>query len=356
MSGVLIRPATDADRAAWDSFVAVRPDADLLQSWTWGECMALAGEQPARLLAETPEGQIRGVAQALIRSAGLGRSVAYVAHGPVWEREAPDGDRLLGAILDGLREEAGARRAMVVKVDPRSEAPADGPDLSALLERYGLARTADLQAPTTRVVDLGDGADGLMASWHADARRLSRRAVREGVEVEIDRDGAPDALDALHRLLTLTAERSDFRVRSVEFLARLAHLLGREGWYLGIARSGGTPIAAMAMPRVGSRAYYLYGATLREPQFKHKYGAYAVMATMQRALAADGVTALDMWGVVEPDDPDADPAWEGFSAFKRTFGGTPVRHPGTFDLVVDRAWYRVRELRQRLLEMVGRGR
>jgi len=48
---------------------------------------------------------------------------------------------------------------------------------------------------------------------------------------------------------------------------------------------------------------------------------------------------------VEADAAGADPSWAGFSAFKRTFGGQPLRHPGTFDLVLDPPWYRVREWR-----------
>lgn len=353
MAGARVRVAVESDRPAWDAFVAGRADADLLQSWAWGECSALAGESPARIVAEAADGKLRGVAQALVRPAGLGRSVAYVAHGPVWQREADDADALLGALLAGLHEVAGEHRALVVKVDPR--AGADAAEVATRLGRFGLRQGEDLQAPTTRIVELQDGGEQLMASWHADARRLSRRAEREGVEVDIDRAGTPEAIAAFHQLLTVTAGRAAFRVRSPAFLELLARRFAeRDGWYLGIARVDGTPFAAMAMPRLGDRAYYLYGASLREEAYKHKYGPYAVMATMQRALAADGVHELDMWGVVEPDDPDADPAWQGFSAFKRTFGGRPLRHPGLFDLVTDPFWYRIRELRQRALAVVGR--
>jgi lipid II:glycine glycyltransferase (peptidoglycan interpeptide bridge formation enzyme) len=193
-----------------------------------------------------------------------------------------------------------------------------------------------------------------MASWHADARRLSRRAEREGVVVEIDRSGDAEAIRVFHDLLVVTAGRSDFRARSREFLQLLAdQFAARDGWYLGVARFEGRPFAGMAMPRIGGRAYYLYGASLRDTAYRHKYGPYAVMAALQRELAADGVSSLDMWGVVEPDDPGADPAWEGFSAFKRTFGGAPLRHPGLFDLVTDPVWYGLRELRRRLLERLG---
>ena len=102
----------------------------------------------------------------------------------------------------------------------------------------------------------------------------------------------------------------------------------------------------MAFPRVGDRAYYLYGALRRDEQYKHNYGSHAVMAEMLRTLAADGVRTVDMWGVVEPDDKAADPAWKGFSDFKRTFGGEPLRHPGLYDLVTSRFWYSTRRFVQ----------
>jgi lipid II:glycine glycyltransferase (peptidoglycan interpeptide bridge formation enzyme) len=352
--GVRVVAAQAQDRERWDAFVRARPEGDPLQTWAWGECAALAGEPPVRVLAETADGRVRGVGQVLIRPAAMGRSIGYVAHGPVWEREAPDADRLLGALLDGLRQVGRVERAIVIKLDPRGTG-SDDRDLASRLVAYGLRRTDDLQAPTTRIVDLADGGEGLMASWHADARRLSRRSDREGVTVEVHRDAEPAALGTFHDLLEVTAERADFRVRSPAFLEALAtSSAAADGWYLGLARVDDVAIAGMAMPRLADRAYYLYGASLRDPAYKHKYGPYAVMAALQRRMAADGVRTLDLWGVVEPDDPTADPAWEGFSAFKRTFGGEPLRHPGTFDLVIDRWWYAARDARRRLVELLPR--
>jgi peptidoglycan pentaglycine glycine transferase (the first glycine) len=340
----VLRRADDTDRPAWDAFIASRPEADLLQTWAWGECTALAGEPPARLLLDD-DGQIRGVAQALMRPAGFRRQVAYVAHGPIWDRSAHDGDRLFAWLLQGLGTLARKEKALVVKLDPRAE-PGDVTDIAGLARTHKLRPAPDLQAPTTRIVELLGGGDEPDASWHADARRLSRRAEREGTRVTISREPGAAEIKILHELLTETAERGDFRVRSPEFLERLAsELSASNGWYLGIARVEETPIAAMAFPRIGNRAYYLYGALRRDPEYKHHYGAHAVMATMLRALAADGCTTVDMWGVVEPEDTAADPAWRGFSDFKRTFGGLPLRHPGLFDLVADRFWYRLREIR-----------
>jgi lipid II:glycine glycyltransferase (peptidoglycan interpeptide bridge formation enzyme) len=344
----ILRRADDTDRPAWDAFIASRPEADLLQSWAWGECTALAGEPPARLLLDD-NGQIRGVAQALMRPAGFGRQVAYVAHGPIWDRSAHDADRLFAWLLQGLRTLARKEKALVVKLDPRAE-PGDATDLPGLARTNGLRPAPDLQAPTTRLIDLLDGADQLEASWHADARRLSRRAEREGTTVTISRTPDPADIAILHELLTLTAEHGDFRVRTPEFLERLAReLRDSNGWYLGIARVEDRPIAAMAFPRIGNRAYYLYGALRRDAEYKHNYGSHAVMAAMLRTLAADGCTTVDMWGVVEPDDSSADPAWRGFSDFKRTFGGVPLRHPGLVDLVTNPFWYGLRRIREQVL-------
>jgi lipid II:glycine glycyltransferase (peptidoglycan interpeptide bridge formation enzyme) len=344
----LVRRADDTDRPAWDAFVASRPEADLLQAWGWGECTALADEPPIRLLLEDHQ-RIRGVAQALMRPAGLGRRVAYVPHGPVWDREASDADKLSAWLLQGLRTLARKEKAIVVKLDPRAE-PGDKTNLAKLAEDHKLRRGPDLQAPTTRIVDLLDGGEQLEASWHADARRLMRRAEREGTQVAISREPDPTEIEILHDLLTEAADRAYFRVRSIEFLTRLAtEFASTHGWYLGIGRVDGTPIATMAFPRVGDRAYYLYGALLRDEKYKHHYGSHAVMAAMLKALQTDGARSVDMWGVVESDDPAADPAWKGFSDFKRTFGGTPLRHPGLFDLVTDPFWYRLRAIRERIL-------
>jgi lipid II:glycine glycyltransferase (peptidoglycan interpeptide bridge formation enzyme) len=344
----LVRRADDRDRPAWDAFIASRPEADLLQAWSWGECTALADEPPIRLVLEDHQ-RIRGVAQALMRPAGFGRKVAYVPHGPIWDREAPDADKLFAWLLQGLRTLARKGKAIVVKLDPRAEL-GDDTNLPKLTEQHKLRPGPDLQAPTTRIVDLLDGGEQLEASWHADARRLMRRAEREGTQVTISREPDPAEIEILHDLLAKAADRADFRVRSPEFLTRLAtEFASTHGWYLGIARVDGTPIATMAFPRVGDRAYYLYGALLRDDKYKHHYGSHAVMAAILKALQTDGARSVDMWGVVEPGDDQADPSWKGFSDFKRTFGGEPLRHPGLFDLVTDPFWYRLRAARERIL-------
>jgi peptidoglycan pentaglycine glycine transferase (the first glycine) len=369
VTSVVFREAEADDRESWDRFVATRPEGDPLQAWAWGDATPLGGEQPRRYLLQVhPDGPLRALAQVLTRPSRVNRPIWYVPHGPLWERDAPDADQLLTSLLHGTADAARAEGAIVMKVDPRGD-ERQPPDAIAasLLARTGIGsgvRRAryDLQATTTRIVDLLDGGERLVATWDADARRLSRRAESEGVAVEIDRTGSSGPIGEFHALLEATAERGDFRARSQAFLERAASSFvapdgpGRSatGWYTVLARDGGRAIAGMALPRVGDRAYYFYGASLKDPALKNKNASYAAMTAAMRELATDGVRTLDMWGVAERGDPAAAPSWEGFSVFKRKFGGRPLRHPGTFDLVLDPRWYFLRDVRERLRDRFRR--
>ena len=342
--------AAPESRGAWDEFVARRSEADILQVWAWGDVMAVAGEPPARILVRGPGGVVRGVAQALVRPTQFGRSVVYVPHGPVWERDAPDAGLVLRLLIGGLRALARRERGIVVKVDPRG----DGGDADAVRESL-LARGLrparfDLQARTTRIVALAGGAEELQKGWDKDARNLFRRSAKEGVVTEVQRHADSAAIAIFHELLEDTAERKRFRSHGLDFLSALAEALApTRGWYLCLARKDGRPIGGMVTLRVADRAFYLYGASSRDPALKNANAGYATMGATMEALAADGARTLDLWGVAESDDAAPD-SWSGFSAFKRRFGGTPLRHPGTFDLVIDRFWDTIRNLRER-----GRG-
>lgn len=347
---LILRDATEADRAGWSAFLASRPEGDLLQSWAWGKAgNGEPGEHWARLLVTDGGDHIRGVAQVLDRATSFGRTILYVPHGPVWDREAADAAEVLARLLTGLKAHARKRRGIVLKLDPRgsAQAAADSALVRALLANAQRS-THDLQAPTTRVVELAAAADPV-AGWSRDARAEARRAEREGTTTILDRRGDPALLDAFHALLSETSERAGFRVRSREFLARLAEpLVASDDWFMALAEYEGTPLAGAIAPRCGDRAYYLYAASARHEELVRKRGPYAAMAALQRGLRDAGTASLDLWGVRERDDDTVDVSWEGFSLFKRRFGGTPLRHPGTFDIVIDPAWNRIRDLRERL--------
>jgi lipid II:glycine glycyltransferase (peptidoglycan interpeptide bridge formation enzyme) len=345
-TAIRVRPAVGGDRPAWDAFVAARPEADPLQAWAWGEVNGRHGERPLRLVLEV-DGRLAGLAQVLLRPTTGGRTVGYVPHGPVWRRDRPTDLQLL---LDGIHAAAGSERAIVVKVDPRALDDGDATALGAALVAAGLrAARFDLQAATTRIADLTGGREAVWSRWESDARTRVRRAAKEGVSTQVDRSGDPEAVATLAALHGGTAERADFRPRSAAFLADTAAAFAPGGGWLAVeGRLAGQPIAAMGFLRIGDRAAYLWGGSSRDPAVERSRAQYAVLGAAMEALAADGCSTLDLWGVVEVDDEAKHPDAAGYSRFKRKFGGRMLRHPGTFDLVVDPLWYRLRDVRERL--------
>jgi lipid II:glycine glycyltransferase (peptidoglycan interpeptide bridge formation enzyme) len=342
--------ATEADREAWDAWVAGLPSADPLQAWDWGTVAATGHERPVRLMATDEAGRVGGVAQVLVREALAGRRVLYVPHGPLWAVDSADGRAVLAALVGALRDLGRAERGIVLKLDPRATPGVPAEEIrSQLLGQGARPARADLQATTTRVIDLCPGPEQLFARLEKDTRNLVRRSAREGVRPRVVRGSDPDAYSVFADLLAATGQRAGFRVRPrAAFEAISASFAARGEACLVLAELAGRPIAGCLALIVGGRAYYLYAASVRAPELRHAAGPYAALWACIEALAADGRESLDLWGVAEPGDRAADPTWSGFSLFKRGFGGVRLRHPGTFDLVLAPGWYAIRDLRERL--------
>jgi lipid II:glycine glycyltransferase (peptidoglycan interpeptide bridge formation enzyme) len=99
----------------WDTFVAVQPDAHVLQTSAWGALKARFGWTGERVGLTGEDGLVAG-AQVLYRRlpVGLGH-LAYVPKGPLvdWTDEEQ-----IRALLMGLDRAAGARGAIALTVEP----------------------------------------------------------------------------------------------------------------------------------------------------------------------------------------------------------------------------------------------
>ncbi len=336
-----LRPATDADASAWSAFLAGTASGDFLHDWAWADVAAFDG-QPQRRFVLTDDDAIVAIVAAQARPILGGREFWYVPHGPVLDYADPRAEERVRAIVIGLREVARRHRAVAVKLEPRLER--DDPSLS-LFGGRGLRRMDEsLQVPHTRIVELPDDDEALIAGFDKDTRYSVRRAEREGVEVTVVDDASDQRpIDDLHTLVAETQARAGFPLPALErYRIAWRALAGANRAAILEARREGELLASGMVVIEGDRSFYLFSGSRREERGEPKrYASYALQWAMMRLARSRGSRHHDLWGVAPPD-AGPEHAWHGVGLFKKGFGGREVHWAGSWDLVVDPTLYRLR--------------
>ena len=189
-----------------------------------------------------------------------------------------------------------------------------------LVDEHGRARTED------------DVLAGMNQLW----RRNIKKAAKAGVEVT---SGGPgDTVEAFHALYAETAARDHFTPRPVGYFRTMVEALSAEApdrirlWF---ARHEGDLVAATIAIRVGTHAWYSYGASSTHK--REVRGSNATQWAMIRDALAAGASVYDLRGIT--DTLDADDSHVGLIQFKVGTGGEAVEYVGEWDLPLRRATY-----------------
>ncbi len=180
----------------------------------------------------------------------------------------------------------------------------------------------------------------VLAGMNQQWRRNIKKADKSGVEVTLS-----DATDlkAFHDLYVHTAERDHFTPRPLSYFQTMFDALSAEHddrIQLWLARHEGDLVAATIAIRVGTHAWYSYGASSTEK--RDVRGSNAVQwAMIQHAMEA-GAEVYDLRGITET--LDADDSHVGLIQFKVGTGGEAVEYAGEWDLPLNRPLYKAFQL------------
>jgi vancomycin resistance protein VanK len=182
--------------------------------------------------------------------------------------------------------------------------------------------------------------DDVLAGMNQLWRRNIRKADKSGVVVS---KGAAEDLKAFHDLYVHTAERDHFTPRPLSYFETMYDALGAEDpgrITLWLAHHEGDLVAATIAVRVGTHAWYSYGASSTDK--RDVRGSNAVQWAMIRDAIAEGAEVYDLRGIT--DTLDADDPHIGLIQFKVGTGGEAVETVGEWDLPLNRALYKGFEL------------
>lgn len=171
-------------------------------------------------------------------------------------------------------------------------------------------------------------------------RRNIKKADKAGVEVAL---GDRTDLKAFHDLYVHTAERDHFTPRPLSYFETMYDALAAEDpgrIQVWLARHEGDLVASTIGIRVGTHAWYSYGASSTEK--REVRGSNAVQWAMMRHALDAGAHVYDLRGITET--LDADDPHVGLIQFKVGTGGEAVEHAGEWDLPLNRAIYKAFQL------------
>ena len=150
-------------------------------------------------------------------------------------------------------------------------------------------------------------------------------------------------LPEFHRLYVETAARDGFTPRPLEYFQRMFDAFDEEDperIRLYIARHGNEALAAATMVRVGSYAWYSYGASA--DQGREYRPSNALQWRMIQDCVSDGMRVYDLRGISDTLDPAHH--LYGLLRFKSGLGGEAVEYVGEWDYPINAALYRAFQL------------
>ncbi len=254
---------------------------------------------------------------------------AYLPHGPT----AVSAEAMASALTDAVS--AGRQRSLdFIRAEPGGE-----PALPALIAS-GAHPSRSIQPRWTWVLDLTPDLATLRRGLSAGHRGAINAAPRRGLTIRVSAD--PDDIEIFIRLQERTAAAGGFRGQAQPYHRALAQtLLPVHAAALYIAEGGGEPVAAALCFDFAGTRYYAHAVS--DPERGRKLQAAAPLV-WQMVLDAreQGATRFDFWGITLGGEPGGAPhSWDGFSQFKRSFGGHAVERAGTWDLSVRSVRYHV---------------
>ncbi len=316
----------------WDAFVAAHPAGTVLQTSRWAQLKATFGWDWEIV---TPTAVPNSGALVLYRALPLKvGTIAYVPRGPLVDWNDA---QAAAATLAALRAAARRRRAWALWLEPEL---LDTSEARAQLRAHGLrAVTRTIQPPRTIIVDIAPTEDAILAQMRSKTRYNIRLAERKGVTVH---EGTVDDAAAFYALMTETGRRDDFGIHSEAYYRRVFELfLPSPGAPSGhaamlLAEVAGELVAALVVFALGTKAWYLYGAS--SERHREKMPPYALQWAAIRWAKARGCTVYDLWGIPDFDEETleaqfaerSDNLW-GVYRFKRGFGGQIIRCVGLWE-------------------------
>ncbi len=334
----------DIERDRWNTFVANSRWGHVMQSWEWGNFKSATGWQVQRIGIED-NGQLVAGAQVLFRSLPLlPFTVAYIPRGPIVDfKDQATTARLLSTI----HQITNYQKAVFLKIEPNV---LDNNHVYNTLQNYGFYPSNQTNQPrSTLVINVADNEEAVFNNINKKSRKLIRRAIRLGAEVDHNNQN----VDMFYTLLSTTAKIKGFSIPDKFFFEKMWDAFKDTGCRkLLFIKHGDEIVAGKMILAFRDRSMHLWGGTTLKG--REVFASYLSQWEAIKWAQNNGYKYVDLWGIKDqigsmlyqgqlvPKDKE-DGLW-GIYQFKRGFGPEFEYYVGAYDYAYHRSLYRVMQL------------
>ncbi len=309
-----------ADVSQWNEALKKFSDANLLQSWQWGETNEQLGHIIIRQVILCDE-EIIGAMSCIVKDAKRGKYLEVPA-GPLihWQDT-----QLVDAVVAELRDLGSKHGCAFIRMRPQLP---DSPENHQLMLRlHAKPALMHVAADHTSIIDVRQDEQTLLENMRQQTRYEVRRAAKRGVIVE--QVEPLEFIEQFHTLQAETASRQNFYPPTLKFLQTVCRNFGEDAQLYRASKDGNLLNLALVL-RFGNEMAYFEAASTADA--RREPGAYAIIWQIILDAKSSDVPYVNLWGTAPPDVPNH--RYAGVTTFKRGFGGEDVAYLSAHDIVL----------------------
>jgi lipid II:glycine glycyltransferase (peptidoglycan interpeptide bridge formation enzyme) len=302
--------------AAWAGMLELFSDANLYQTWSYGEVRW--GRRNLSHLVLKRGGEVQAMAQLrIVRPTPFNFGMAYLRWGPICElRGQPSDPETAARMARALKGEYTAKRKLYLQILPNAFV---GSPRAALFQSafsgFRLEAATALNTERTFVLDLAPSLAELRKKLDGKWRNMLTQSEKRGLSI-IAGNGTAE-YHTFRRMYGEMKQRKAFEstVDVDEFASIQEDLPESCRMRILICEEKGVPVAGLVASAMGDSAIYLLGAT--SDLGLNSKGAYLLQWTLIQWLKENGYRWYDLGGI----DPERN---RGVYRFKRGLSGADV--------------------------------
>jgi hypothetical protein len=302
-----------ATRAEWSAMLDLFDDANLYQTWSYGEIRW--GRKNLSHLVLKRNGEVFGMAQLrIIRPTKFKFGMAYLRWGPLCQRRGSELDaEATLRMAHALQEEYVRGRGLLLQILPN--AFCGSPLFQSGFSSFTPEPPTSGNLYRTFVLDLAPPIAELRKNLDAKWRNKLSQSEKKGLKIVAG--NGTEEFRTFCRMYDQMRKRKTFETTvDVEEFGRLQEALPEtHRMRVLICEQAGIPVAGVVASAMGDSAIYLLGATSDDGL--NAKGAYLLQWTLIQWLKENGIRCYDLGGI----DPEGNP---GVYTFKKGFSGTDV--------------------------------